>query len=51
MNHDITFCANGENCPHKKECVRATPPFVDYLAFSNFYKKDEKCEFFIKNSK
>ena len=42
MTHDITFCANSEQCPKDPTCRRAHPPTdVERLSFADFYDPDE----------
>ena len=44
MNHDVTFCANSEQCPKAPTCRRAHPPTdVERLSFAAFYVIDEDC--------
>ena len=41
MTHDITFCANSDQCPKAPTCRRAHPPTdVEWLSFMNFYRFD-----------
>ena len=38
-SHDITFCANSDQCPKAETCRRAHPPMdVERLSFMDFYK-------------
>jgi hypothetical protein len=43
MNHDITFCANAEQCPKAPTCRRAHPPTDVRVFFAAFYAIDEDC--------
>jgi hypothetical protein len=44
VNHDITFCANSDQCPKAETCRRAHPPMdVEWLSFAAFYAIDEDC--------
>jgi hypothetical protein len=43
-SHDITFCANAEQCPKAPTCRRARPPMdVEWLSFAALYAIDEDC--------
>ena len=48
MNHDITFCANSEQCPKAPTCRRAHPPHppmdVEWLSFGDFFDLKENCK-------
>ena len=43
-SHDITFCANSDQCPKAPTCRRAHPPTdVEWLSFMDFYDLKENC--------
>ena len=44
MIHDITFCANPQQCEKKDTCRRAfPPPDVQYLSQCDFWKQYQMC--------
>lgn len=48
FENDICFCGNAKDCPSRDFCRRAksTPGINTY---SNFYKENEECEYFLRN--
>lgn len=46
FDDDICLCANAALCPHKNKCRRAEHK-VGIHTYSEFYKKNEKCEYFL----
>ncbi len=45
---DYCRCSNKDNCPLKKNCLRATACTESmWVSFSDFYKGTETCQFFI----
>lgn len=45
FENDICKCGNADLCPRKDDCRRAQKVIGIYTA-SNFYKNEEKCEYF-----
>lgn len=47
FDDDICLCGNADLCPKQKECRRGDRR-VGIHTYSNFYKENEKCEYFMK---
>ena len=45
---DISKCFAG-NCKIKEKCYRFTAKDSYHQYYTNFYKEDKECEYFIKN--
>ena len=43
MTHDITFCANSDQCPKAPTCRRAHPPTDVTVWRADFYLETEHC--------
>lgn len=46
---DICLCGNNEDCPYRRECLRATKKIGPGIyTISNFYDREkDECEYFI----
>ena len=42
-SHDITFCANSDQCPKAPTCRRAHPPTDVEVSFANFFEEGSRC--------
>jgi hypothetical protein len=42
-SHDITFCANSDQCPKAETCRRAHPPMDVEVSFALLYFGTEHC--------
>ena len=42
-SHDITFCANSDQCPKAPTCRRAHPPMDVEVSFAPLYFGTEHC--------
>ena len=48
FENDICFCGNAKDCPSRDFCKRAdSKPGIN--TYSNFYKENEECEYFLRN--
>lgn len=47
FNFDYCLCGNPDNCPHKKECLRAIDPGPGIYSYSFFYNENKECEDYI----
>ena len=46
MTHDITFCANSDQCHKAETCRRAHPPMDVTVWRADFYLPSRDCEFY-----